>query len=597
MKFDKKSRLLQNEQSARAPGLGGFNFSRRIAGKYGIFRKSGRLPSLIFLRLSGLEAKDKNFGHRISISNYLKFQLDFYFDFIRQLIKTPDNYHIRKVYNFTKIKYGEYLPQTYKRPGPAAKTPEKAGIGVLSPFAYMKVDFQQRNGLTFFNNSATYQGARTHKQLSSSYPGKDDKKSSIINVKPEGSDALRKEITVSNMDYEPIPESGNAGRIFLPARSYLIIQPVRMVTYSADVTVSNLQRLAYAWVSGSQRYQTGYPFASGKQPEERHSFPAKIMNFHSAGKEAVSAKPLYLESGTAAEISYENNPREIGTGVNLLFNGSPLITRPPNMTLMDVLTTAKKESLKVSAGNEVSRENSHNEKNHLERALSRTDGHPAIKTALNQNMTETGMSHKIHPGSHLIIKPLKMVLNPLYNENQSGEPSSIKADGAGIRDMTGKSTESVRSPENFLKNRTIMNTRYENITREYEKTGYKNTIRTHRGGTILKSSEDQFPDLVFPRHGIDLKYANDTPMEIPAGEPAYNSSQELIFKKPMVQKTENIPENREQAEKTAARNRNDAFTRESFKEKPYHEINRIADTFYRMIEKRISIEKDRRGLS
>jgi hypothetical protein len=150
-----------------------------------------------------------------------------------------------------------------------------------------------------------------------------------------------------------------------------------------------------------------------------------------------------------------------------------------------------------------------------------------------------------------------------------------------------------------LQNRTILNTRYENIIREYEKTGRKNTIREHRGGMILKPAEDQFSDLVFPRHGVDLKYVNDTktPMEIPTGELAHNSSQELIFKKPVVQKTEIIPENREQAEKTAPWNINDTFIRESFKEKPFHEINRIADTVYKMIEKRISIEKDRRGLS
>ncbi|MCZ7384205.1 MAG: hypothetical protein O8C63_05580 [Candidatus Methanoperedens sp.] len=785
MKFDVKSRLLQNEPSARALGLSGFNFSRRIAGKYGIFRKSGRLPLLIFLRLSGLEAKNKKSdpAHRISINNYLKFQFGFYFEFIRQLIKTPDNYYLQKLYNIINIENGGYLLQSDKRPGSAAKTSENIAIGVLPhiPFAslfgffgqrdpYFKRDSrlhtrqsgdavnesQQRNGLTFFNNFTTYQGDRvfTQNRFSSSYPGQDNKKTieslpsgikashegvssvpahAIMNVKPkEGTDAFQKEITVSNIDYEPVLESGSAGRIFLPAPSYLIIRPVRMVTYSANVTLSNLQRLSYAWIFGSRRYQTGYPLVSGKQPEERRSFPTKIMNFHSTGKDAVSAKPLYSQNGAAADISYENNPQESGTGGSLLFNGSHLITRPANMTLiysnpeiagyskrprdietgsqhqapvsglrnpvkegeflepvlsrtgghpaiktalnrsisetgishktfpcshlitrpanmtliysniysnpeiagyskrtpdietgsqhkapvsglrnpvkegefleppyrMDVLTTAKKVSPKVSAGNETSREHIHNEKNQsLEPALSRTGGHPAIKTALNRSMTETGISHKTLPVSHLVSRPLKMVLNPSYNENQSGEPSRINADGtpAGIRDITEKGTES------GLQERTIVNTHYENIIREYEKTGYKNTIRTHRGGIILKPADEQFSDLVFPRPGIGLKYGipNDmkTPVEIPTGELAYNSGQELIFKKPVVQKTEIIPENKEQAEKNTPRNINDTFIRESFKEKPIHEINRIADTVYRMIEKRISIEKDRRRLS
>ncbi|MGB8217836.1 MAG: hypothetical protein WCE94_11095 [Candidatus Methanoperedens sp.] len=689
-KFDMKSRLLQNEISARPLGLGGFNFSRKITGKYGIFRKSGRLPSMIFLRLSGLEAKNKKSdpSHRISISNYLNFQFGFYFEFIRQLIKTPDNYYLQKLYNFITIKNGGYLLQSDKRAGAAAKISENTAIGVLPhiQFAPLKVDFQQRNELTFFNNSAVYQGDRifTHNQLSSSYPAQGDKKSAVMNAKPqEGTNAFRKEITVSNIDYEHIPESGNAGRIFLPAPSYLIIRPVRMVTYSANVTVSNLERLSDIRISGSRRYQTGYPFVSVKQPEETRSFPAKIMNFHSAGKDVVSAKPLYPQNRAAADISYENNPQESGAGENFLFNGSRLITRPVNMTLifsniysnteiagylkrtpdidtgsqhqapvsvlrnpvkegefseplpyrMDVLTTAKKVSPKVSAGNEVSGENSHNEKNpSLEPALSRTSGHPAIKNVLNRSITETGISHKTLPGSHLVTRPLKMVLNPSNtvnfsnlkgmsnigntlsksnqgihhfvhatqpsnNENQSGEPTRINVDGtqAGIRNITEKSTESV------LKNRTIVNTHYENIIREYEKTGYKNTIRSHQEGIILKQAEDQFSDLVFPGHGIGLKYGipggMKTPVETPAGELAYNSGQELIFKKPVVQKTEIIPENGEQAENTVHRNINDTFIRESFKEKPIHEINRIADTVYRMIEKRISIEKDRRGLS
>jgi hypothetical protein len=705
MKFDMKSRLLQNELSARAPGLGGFNFSRRIAGKYGIFRKSGRLPSLIFLRLSGAGAKNKNSAHRVSISNYLKFQFGFYFEFIRQLIKTPDNYYLQKLYNFINSKNEGYLPQTDKRLGQATKTSEKTAIGVLPhiPFAPPKVsgffgqswrgldfkrkpiprlhigqsgdvvnDSQQRNGLTFFNNSATNQSDRifTHKQLSSSYPAQDDKKiiepipsgikasheevssaspRAIMNVKPsEGTNAFQKEITVSNIDYEyNTGESGNAGKNFLLTRSYSIIRPIRMVTYSANVTISHLQRLQNAWIFGSRRYQTGYPFASGKQPEERHSFPAKIMNSHSAGKDAVSAKPLYSQNGAAADISYENNPQESGTGGNLLFTGSHLITRPANMTLIysniysnagmrgylkrppDIETGSQHRIIQAPVSG---LRNFIKEGGFLEPALSRTSGHPEAKNALYRSMTETETSYKNLPGSHLISRPLKMVLNPSNtvnfsnlkrtpnignilsksnrgihhfvpaaqpsnNENQSGEPSHIKADGtpAGIRDMTEKGTESV------LQNRTIVNTRYENIIREYEKTGRKNTIRAHRGGIILKPAEDQFSDLVFPRNGIDLKYGipNDmkTPMEVSTGELAYNSSLELILKKPVVQKTEIIPENKEQAGKTAPPNINDTFIRESFREKPFHEINRIADTVYKMIEKRISIEKDRRGLS
>jgi hypothetical protein len=779
MKFDLKSRLLQNGLSARAPGFGGFNFSRRIAGKYGIFRKSGRLPSLIFLRLSGVRAKNKNFVHRVSISNYLKFQFGFYFEFIRQLIKTPDNHQLQKLYNFINSKNEGYLPQADNRLIRVTKISGENASRVLPHilFAPLKVvsgffgqswrgvdfkrkslklhigqsggvvnDFQQRNGLTFFNNFATYQGDLIfpHKHFSSGYPAQDDKKTieplpsgikasreevssgsarAIMNVKPpEGTNAFQKELTtVSNIDYEHIPEFGNAGKNFLPTRSYLIIQPVRMVTYSANVTISHLQRMAGMpgiWIFGSQLYQTGYPFASGKQPEEKHSFPAKIMNFHSAVKDAVSAKQLYPQNRATMDISYEHNPQESGTGGNLLFyrntpqpaavgysrmekqqptsnpeishslrqgaslTGSHLITRPVNMTLiysniysnprirgylkrtpdieavpehriiqahipgsrnyvkeggfsepppdrMNGLTAPDKVFRQGLAKNVTSRENIHLEKiQSLEPTLPGTGGHPAPDVS-HRSMTETGTGYKTLPDSHLVNRHLKMVTSntvnfsnlkttpnirnklsksnpvihhfvpvaqPSNNENQSVELPHIKAERtlAGIRDMTGKSTES------FPQERTIANTRYENIIREYENTRRKNTIRTHRG-IILKPAEDQFSDMVFSRQGIDLKYGiptdMTTPVEISTGNLAYNPTAELILKKPVVQKTGIIQENKEQAEKTTPRNINDTLIRESFKEKSLHEINRIADTVYRMIEKRISIEKDRRGLS
>ena len=96
----------------------------------------------------------------------------------------------------------------------------------------------------------------------------------------------------------------------------------------------------------------------------------------------------------------------------------------------------------------------------------------------------------------------------------------------------------------------------------------------------MKSTSEKFSELFFPE----------------TSDISHNSSTELILKKPAVQKTEIISENKAQTEKTSSRNINDTLIRESFKEKSQYEINRIADTVYKIIEKRITIEKDRRGL-
>ncbi|GFO97068.1 uncharacterized protein ig2599ANME_1266 [groundwater metagenome] len=476
MKFDLNSHLFQNELSAKALELGGFNFSKRIASKYGIFRKSGKLPSLIFLRLSGMRAKNKKLNpvHRISVSNYLKFQFSFYFEFIRQLIKTPDNYHLQKLYNFIDSRKEGFLPQTNKRFIKTTKISEetvRSGVPHLS-FAPLKVpgffgqswrgvDFkrdldyrlhvaqsrdimnegQQRSGLSFFNKSATHQSDRisTHEDVSSGSARP------IMNVKfPEGTNTFQKEITVSNVDYENIPIERGTERNLLFTSSRLITRPVNIaLIYSNPEIMSYVKRMLNIENTGS-KHRT----IQTQVPGPKHS----------------------------------NKQRE-----------------------------------------------------HFEPALTKTSGQPTAKTALRRSITETEISHK-------------------------------------------------------------------NIPEEDRNTGRKNTIQIQRGGKILKSTEDQFSELVFSQKDIDLKYGTlnkgmKTLMEVSTGDIARNSSTELILKKPAVQKTEISSENRATAEKTSSQNINDTFIRESFKEKPPHEINRIADTVYKIIEKRISIEKDRRGLS
>lgn len=80
------------------------NFSEKIIKKYSFFRKSGRLPALVFLRLFGLRETDrnssleKNTGSEWGINNYFEFQFHFYTGVIRKSIKTHENRH-RKQYN------------------------------------------------------------------------------------------------------------------------------------------------------------------------------------------------------------------------------------------------------------------------------------------------------------------------------------------------------------------------------------------------------------------------------------------------------------------------------------------------------------------
>lgn len=93
----KKSNLTPNKSEVDIPkssiGFGAFEFFKNIARKYGIFRKTGNLPALIFLRLKGKRAEIKSVKPYcvISANNYFTFHLSFYFKIIRQLMKLPCN--------------------------------------------------------------------------------------------------------------------------------------------------------------------------------------------------------------------------------------------------------------------------------------------------------------------------------------------------------------------------------------------------------------------------------------------------------------------------------------------------------------------------
>lgn len=691
MKFDLNSRLFQNERTAKALGLGGFNFSKRIASKYGIFRKKGRLPSLIFLRLSGVRSMNKESStvHRISISNFLKLQFSFYFGFIRQLIKKPDNYHLQKLYNSMNTRKETFLPHTNERflshtnerfllhtnarflpntiqrflPNTNKRSIETMKISgenfrikvPLISASYMNAhgffrralrgsdfrgdieyrsqdgrstelinDGQQRSDLQYFKKSAN----NVRDLISPQEEIPSGSASTIINVKPpKGTNAFEKEITGSNEYQEHIQEGPvKSGKDFLTTRSYSIIQPIRMVTYTVNVTMSHSQRIPDTWNFDSGSSQIGYPLVSGKQPYERRSFPAGIMNSLSVGKDALPAKPYYplhVQNGVVTDISYENISPEKGAGNNFIFTRRHLIARSANIALIysnpeinsylnKMLNVENIVSKNRAIQTQVPKSDSNKIRETSEPALAGVSGHPDDKSVLPQRMNEPEISYRNIPeedgrtgknlvGPRLISMPFKMIsnlgntVNLGYFQRFFNSMNMVSKSDRSIQDMKEKYTGS------FRQNGTITNTYYENGITEYGIAGRKNRIISYRGGNILKSTDDHFSEMVFALEDNDQKYGTlnqgmKTLIGASTGDIARNFSSELILKKPAIQNTQINSENKATVEKTASQNINETFIRGSFKEKPPHEINRIADTVYKIIEKRIMIEKDRRGL-
>lgn len=88
-KVNAKLNILMSDTTPKALliGLRGLNFSNRIESKYTIFRKSGRMPALIFLKLFGASIVNKitNINRMESINNYFRLHLNFYLKMVSQL--------------------------------------------------------------------------------------------------------------------------------------------------------------------------------------------------------------------------------------------------------------------------------------------------------------------------------------------------------------------------------------------------------------------------------------------------------------------------------------------------------------------------------
>ena len=129
-------------------------------------------------------------------------------------------------------------------------------------------------------------------------------------------------------------------------------------------------------------------------------------------------------------------------------------------------------------------------------------------------------------------------------------------------------------------------------------------INTRKANTsTLKKYTDLSPDMVYPVRG----YIYQDPRAIEQEKTLSglknsinninNKTTELILRKPLAQSSNIASEIKEslQRERATSIKIHDSVIKDSSKTNPIHEINIIADNVYKIIEKRISIERERRG--
>ena len=128
----------------------------------------------------------------------------------------------------------------------------------------------------------------------------------------------------------------------------------------------------------------------------------------------------------------------------------------------------------------------------------------------------------------------------------------------------------------------------------------KNEI-TKRGRTLLLKHR-QYSEILFQDQGINgdyiLKKGRPVGSRDVAGDVTY-STKELVLKKTATRPSDVVSDNDNRqlrTDKIDHSNTSDNLVKEALKEKSAHEIRKIADKVYKLIERQISIEKDRRGL-
>lgn len=169
------------------------------------------------------------------------------------------------------------------------------------------------------------------------------------------------------------------------------------------------------------------------------------------------------------------------------------------------------------------------------------------------------------------------------------------------RAMTGMGTE--KEDVDGLFGRQNKNILRAKITDKYLQFAEMKMNTRKANASTLKNYTDLLPDMIYPVRGNIYQDSRAIEQEKTLSglknsiNNINNKTTELILRKPVAQSSNSASENKEdlRAEKTISTKINDNLIKDSFKEGTVPEINMIADKVYKIIEKRISVEKERRG--
>jgi hypothetical protein len=601
-------------------GFVGLEFSERILSKYAFFRKSGKLPTLIFLKLfsNKIESgKIKPYHNSKSIINYFRFHLSFYFGIARKsmgISGVNPIEHISYIIEFVE----PHLQLSENELKFASNSVKKIGSK-----KYITVSSEQRKAFEFLKNQGkktdTLYNFTSVPGIFQSYGSKSDsfKISGLSGSSTSiGSQYVQTNSTAGKkLNFNSFPEfrylylfrQMMLQRQYKPGKNYSNLL-LSMNKVNKDINYLHIQD----WHSSSYHFSylmTGHatialsPAASGYTGLIRQNPAIPVV-----------MRKMNNEINFSGSLSVEPM-----IGYSAIDNSAAIRTYNLTMNQNRIIQDKRHEHIRDSDRHDSSHHFSYLMTGHATTALSPAASgylqryrHPENTESIQQNPAMPVVMRKMNdelsfPGS-LSAKPAKVY--SVIDDSAAAITDNLPVNQNGIiqdiRNRHVPGSDRHNSSYHFSHLLTVpakialspAASGYLQRNRHLENTG---SIRYDAASPVVLrkmnkepgfsgSSPHQSENISLVRLNGQNKTLNFRNL---TDNNTYNPSG-LVLKRTSLQETETLTRNTQ--EKTASTRITDHSAKDSIRERPINEINRIADRVYHIIERKISIEKDRRGL-
>jgi len=693
-------KILQDRISKPPVGIDGFAFSKNIVRKYDIFRNSGRLPSLIFLRLFGRRNVNRkiNLNNQIFINNFVKSFYMQYPDVFRQhysyfqiLDKNPSNEaanismleqsgivnniikntisheHItNKYYEGGDAKSFPILTEAVRSPGITLHSFNPIASNYLQRFInirnighkFNKLIYPEMQYFTDENHflrllqlikknrpiadkNTSQQTANisipsqdgivnnnidntiSHEYITNKYHEAGDERSfplstttvrspgiTLHSFNPITNNYLQRFFNIRNASPEFNQAIYPEIQYFTDENQFLrllhLIKKNRPITYkNIPQNTANISILNQGGIVNNNIDNTiSHEYITNKYHEagDARSFPLSTMTVRSPGITLHSFNPItnnYLQrffnirnaspefnQAIYPEIQYFTDENHFLRLLQLIKKNRPITYKNIPQNTANISIPSQGGIVNNNINNTIPHEHITNKYYESGSGITANSINTIVSNYLQRfiNIRNTGPTFN---------KSIYPEIQYFTNENNIFKLlQTIKKKRSIVDKDISQKTANI---SNSQQSRIVNNTRlYDHIIKKsskiinyFQEINNINNIGSKANHPLIYglhpsfNEEELFNKKIFPIQDVDLTYASEPVLNIPTSQNA-----DIVQ-----EKIENIP-----VRSINSTGINESLINESSQHKSVHEIHMIADKVYKIIEKKISVEKDRRGL-